>query len=347
MRYCRCLTAALLILAASLTACQKQTTYRYQSFAFGTLIEIKIRSDDKALANQAAASLFGDFDRMHIDWHAWQPGPLTQTSAMLTTGKWFSADNAVLPLIKLSKHYSLLSNGLFNPAIGRLIQLWGFQSEQSSQVPPDQNEINNYLAKLPSMNEVEIDGGQMRGRNALLSLDLGAIAKGYAIEKGIEILRKQGIEHALINAGGDLCGIGSNTERPWQIGIRDPSGTGILASLALQEDECVFTSGDYERNFIYAGKRYHHIIDPRSGYPADQVVSLTVLHKSGALADAASTALFIAGPNDWQKVAKKMGVTDVMMVDKQGRIIMTPSMQKRIKLEPGNQDKVIISKPLT
>lgn len=347
MKSCRFLTAALLILTVSLAACQKQNTYRYQSFAFGTLIEIKIRSDDKPLANQAAASLFADFDRMHSDWHAWQPGPLTQTSAMLTTGKWFSADNAVLPLIKLSKHYSLLSNGLFNPAIGGLIQIWGFQNEKKSQAPPDQKQITRYLAKLPSMNEVEIDGKQMRGRNSLLSLDLGAVAKGYAVEKGIKMLREQGIEHALINAGGDLCGIGSNAKRPWQIGIRDPSGTGVIASLALQEDECVFTSGDYERNFDYAGKRYHHIIDPRSGYPADQVKSLTVLHKNGALADAASTALFIAGPDGWQEVAVKMGVSDVMMVDKKGRIIMTPSMQKRIKLEPGNEDKVVISKPLT
>ncbi len=348
MRSRRWLAAALLVLTVLLVACERQSLYRYQSFAFGTLIEIKIRGNDKPLADQAAANLFTDFDRMHDDWHAWQPGKLTQTSALLATGEWFTADRAVLPLIELSKQYSLLSNGLFNPAIGRLIQLWGFQSEQQAQAPPSQKDIYNFLAKLPSMNEIDIDGDRLRGRNPLLSLDLGAIAKGYAVEKGIQMLRNQGIEHALINAGGDLCGIGSQAERPWRIGIRDPSGNGILASIDLTDDECVFTSGDYERYFDYAGKRYHHIIDPRTGYPADQAISVTVLHKNGALADAASTALFVAGPNGWQEIAKKMGISDVMMVDKRGRIIMTPSMQKRIKLEPGNKDReIIISNPST
>jgi len=224
-----------------------------------------------------------------------------------------------------------------------LIRAWGFQGSEQPLVPPTQEEIGKLLAELPAVIDIEIDGNRMRGRSPQLKLDLGAIAKGYAVSTGIQNLRDQGIEHALINAGGDLCSIGNQGERPWRIGIRNPSGEGIMASIELENDECVFTSGDYERYFTHDGKRYHHIIDPRSGYPADKVSSVTVLHQDGAVADAASTALFIAGPDGWQEIAKKMGVSAVMMVDKQGRIIISPSMQKRIKLDSGNDGKDIIT----
>ena len=334
------LVIALVVLLA---ACDRQTLHRYQSFAFGTLIEIKIRSDDNALANQASARLFSDFDSMHSDWHAWEPGKLTQTSTMLATGEWFTADKAVLAVIKLAKQYSLLSNGLFNPAIGELIRTWGFQGSEQPRLPPTQEEIGKLLAELPTVNDIEIDGDRMRGHNPQLKMDLGAIAKGYAVSTGIQKLRDQGIEHALINAGGDLCSIGNQGERPWRIGIRNPSGEGIMASVELENDECVFTSGDYERYFTHDGKRYHHIIDPRSGYPANRASSVTVLHQDGTVADAASTALFIAGPDGWQEIAKKMGVSAVMIVNKQGRIIISPSMQKRVKLESSNDGKDIIT----
>jgi thiamine biosynthesis lipoprotein len=288
-----------------------------------------------------------DFDNMHRDWHAWEPGKLTQTSDMLVKAEWFTVDSSLLSLIKLAKQYSLQSNSLFNPTIGRLIRIWGFQGTEHPQTPPRQKDIDELLANLPTVKDLEIDGNRMRGHNPQLQLDLGAIAKGYAVSEGIQKLRDENINDALINAGGDLCGIGSQGKRPWRIGIRNPSGEGILASIELNNDECVFTSGDYERWFIHDGRRYHHIIDPRSGYPADKSTSVTVLHQDGAIADAASTALFIAGPDGWQEIAKKMGISDVMMIDKQGRIIMSPSMQKRIKLEAGHKDReVIISKPL-
>ncbi len=344
----RCLLTLLLtvVLVVLLAACEKQKLNRYQSFAFGTLIEIKIRGNDKALADTASANLFSDFDKMHSDWHAWEAGKLTQTSTMLATGRWFTADKAVLDIIKLSKQYSLLSNGLFNPTIGKLIQAWGFQGSELPQLPPTESKIDDLLTELPTVMDIDIDGNRLRGRNPQIKLDLGAIAKGYAVSAGIKKLRDQGINHALINAGGDLCGIGNQGKRPWRIGIRNPSGEGVMASIDLENAECVFTSGDYERYYNHDGKHYHHIIDPRSGFPADEVTSVTVLHQDGAIADAASTALFIAGPNGWQEIAKKMGVRDVMMVDKQGRIIMSPSMQKRIKLEAVvDEANVIISNP--
>ena len=331
------------ILAVLLSACDRQAIHRYQSFSFGTLIELKIRHDDKYIADAASTELFAYFDSRHNEWHAWQPGTLTHTNKLLAAGEWFTADSSLLPLIKLAKTASVASNGLFNPAMGSLIESWGFHSSELPQAPPMQSKIDYILATLPTMNDITITGDKLRGDNPQLKLDMGAIAKGYAVSSSIRKLRALGIKNALLNAGGDLCGIGDQGERQWRIGIRDPSGNGIIASIELDNDECVFTSGDYERYFTYEGKKYHHIIDPRDGYPAAHAASVTVLHKNGAIADAASTALFIAGPDGWQEIAKKMGVSAVMLVDREGKIILSPSMHARIQLEPGNARKVVIA----
>lgn len=115
--------------------------------------------------------------------------------------------------------------------------------------------------------------------------------------------------------------------------MRHPRAGGVLASLEIHGDESVFTSGDYERFYEYQGRRYHHIIDPRTGYPARDFVSVTVIHGSAAVADAASTALFVAGKRDWRRIAARMGVEQVMLVDDQGEIILTPAMAERVHFE--------------
>jgi len=182
---------------------------------------------------------------------------------------------------------------------------------------------------------------------------MGAMAKGVAVDRAIDYLKSLGINNAIVNAGGDLKAIGRHGERPWHVGIRDPrkncgqqnQADCIIAELDVNDDEAVFTSGDYERFFEYQGKRYHHIIDPRSGYPANKSTSVTVIHHDAGTADAAATALFIAGPEQWPEIARDMGIKYVMLVDKQGRIYMTPAMAARIKLQDPNSKTVITKLP--
>jgi thiamine biosynthesis lipoprotein len=158
----------------------------------------------------------------------------------------------------------------------------------------------------------------------------------------IDLLRSRGIGNAIVNAGGDLRAIGRHGNRPWRIGVRDPRGEGVLAAIDTEGDESVFTSGDYERYFVYQGRRYHHIIDPRDGYPTQGVTSVTVIHREAALADAAATALFVAGPGDWPRVAALLGVEQVMLVETSGTIQMTPEMEARTWLMPDPKPEVTI-----
>ena len=196
------------------------------------------------------------------------------------------------------------------------------------------------------MTDIESKGITIHSRNPDVMLNFGAIAKGYAIDKSIERLKELNINNAIINAGGDLHAIGTHGDRPWAIGIRNPRKEGIIASLKIQNDESVFTSGDYERYFEFNGKRYHHIIDPRTGYPSAGTTSVTVIHSDSSIADAASTALFIAGKDHWYAIAKEIGIKYVMLIDSEGNAYMNPAMKARIHFESETPPKIILSSPL-
>ena len=315
--------------------------------AFGTLMDINIVGVNKALSTKAIAQLEKDFEKMHHLWHAWNPGPLGRVNLLLTEGKEFSAPTSVLPLIKTGQELSEKSDHLFNPAIGKLINLWGFQDDNfDSKKPPMDEEIEALVKLNPRMSDIHINDFRLSTNNSAVKLDFGAFGKGVGIDRAIEKLKSMGIENAILNAGGDLRAIGSRDGKPWRIAIKRPSGTGVLGIIETNKDESIFTSGDYERNYTYDDTSYHHILDPRTGYPAKGVLSVTVIHSNATTADAAATALFIAGPKDWHRIAKKMGVKFVLLIDSAGTLHMNPAMQNRIKLLQTDY-QVNISAPLT
>lgn len=317
-----------------LVACQPPLTEHKETIlAFGTLVDITLWGVSDAQATMAIEQIRKDLDTLHRLFHPWQSGPMGRTNILLETTGTFSANPSVLPLIVEAKTLSSKSGGLFNPAVGRLIKLWGFQGDDlPTGPPPTQAKIDTLLAQKPRMEDLAIQGIRLENHNPAVQLDMGGIAKGYALDRIMEHLHSLGIHNAIINAGGDLKASGKHGERPWHIGIRHPRREGVLASLDVQDGECVFTSGDYERGYDYKGQRYHHIIDPRTGRPVRGTRSVTVLHHNATTADAAATALFVAGPNAWPSVAKAMGIKHVMLVDDKGHIQMTPAMAKRVEL---------------
>ena len=245
---------------------QKPNVYHQQLLVFGTIVDITLWGVNEKKGQEVLAHLEDDFNYMHHAWHAWHSGPLGRTNQFLVSGNRFTGAPSVIPLIKRARELSELSGGLFNPAIGNLIALWGFASDDPPKgPPPDDTAIRDILDQHPSMKDVIIDGIHIQGTNPAVKLDFGAFAKGYAVDRAIDYLREAGIQNAVVNAGGDLRAIGQHGQRPWRVGIRHPREEGILASVETAGDECIFTSGDYERYFEWQGKRYDHIIDPRSG----------------------------------------------------------------------------------
>lgn len=333
---------SVLVLAAtvSLSCTQQKKQYDYSIFAFGTLIEVSLFDVTGSQAKNAFAQLQQDFDRFHRDWSPWTDGDLARLNRRLQTqlNQPLAVPEHLLPIIKASFELSEKTGNLYNPAIGRLINLWQFHKYQEQDIrPPAPEKIQALVAKNPKMSDMTLDkSNRLINTNPAVSLNFGAFAKGYAISLEIRKLQQLGIQNAVINAGGDLSVIGRHGERAWNIGIRHPrrgnSPDGLLASVQVKDNESVFTSGDYERFYVFQNKRYHHILDPRSGYPAQDAQSVTVIHNDAGLADAAATALFVAGSKGWREIAEKMSLRYVMLVDAQGNIHLTKAMKDRIKL---------------
>ncbi|MCG8488690.1 MAG: FAD:protein FMN transferase [Chromatiales bacterium] len=318
--------------------------HRQTLLVFGTLLDIQAYTDQPELFNEAVRELDKTFQTMHREWHAWKgEGELVRLNRALAEGESLQVSAELARLLQQARQYAIDSEHMFNPAIGRLIGLWGFHSDQPpGGPPPPKVEIDALLKSNPNMQDVSFQGDLVSATNPMVSMDLGAFAKGYALNLAIDELKRMGIANAIVNAGGDLCVSGQHGERPWVIGIRHPLGEGVIASVGVANGECVLTSGNYERYREFEGVRYAHIIDPRSGYPVAHVASATVISKQGGLADAAATALSVAGPADWQRIASKMGLTQVMLVDDQGKVYLTPQMQSRINFQQ-QVDEVVVT----
>jgi thiamine biosynthesis lipoprotein len=293
----------------------------------------------KELGDEVERELQG----MHKRWHAWHPSEVTRLNAAIARGEPFKVTPDVADLIRLSKMTYRTSGGRFNPAAGHLFALWGFESDTPPKGPPPSREaVIKVVAEHATMDDVTLDGDTVRSRNPYVALDFGGIAKGYAGEVILERLKKAGVRNAILNAGGGLQVMGKHGDRPWRIGIRSPKGSGVLGAIEVgPEEEALHTSGNYERYREYHGKRYEHIIDVRTGMPAEHIVSATVIAPKGAIADAAATALVIAGPKGWLDVAEHMGVHLVLLVDDKGTAYMTPEMRKRVVFEQQPAKEVV------
>jgi thiamine biosynthesis lipoprotein len=335
-----------LLLATSSCSKQEASLYQEQILALGALVDISISGVEPERAQQAASTVADDFNRIHRTWHAWQESELTRINARLPGGAAFPVQADLMPLMVRAQELSRQSEGLFNPAIGKLIALWGFHSDEPIGPPPDPGAVAALVAQCPGMDDLRLENNFVQSRNPAVQLDFGAIGQGYAVDAAIEHLRKLGVENAIVNASGDIRVIGKHGARPWRIGIRNPRAPGILASIEMQGDESIVTSGTYERFFEYGGQRYHHIIDPRNGYPAQGLTSVTVLHRDAVTADAASTALLVAGLKDWRRIARAMGVEQAMVIDEQGTVYMNAALARRIRFEITPAPKIeIIDSP--
>lgn len=340
------LLTGLTLLASSCTS-NTGAEYRHTIFVFGTLIEITLLDTTEAKANAAFDHLETSFHDYHASWTPWEPSDLSRINESIQAGRKATVPPQLLPMIATSRDLFVQSNGLFNPAIGNLINLWQMHRHAEKDIsPPDAADIRRVVMQNPGMSDIRIDGTLLESRNPGVQLSLGAFAKGYAIDLAMNYLQSQGIDNAVINAGGDLRVIGQHGDRPWRIGIRHPRENGVIAWLEAEANESIFTSGDYERFYIHDGKRYHHILDPRTGYPAAGAISVTVIHRDAGIADAAATALFVAGPEHWYQIARAMGIKYVMLIDTDLGIHMNPAMQKRIHLENAETSHIILSQPL-
>lgn len=306
--------------------------YSEALYVFGTEVNITLFARTPSQAEDAFAALTRRFEHFHHEWHAWEPGGIVMTiNRAIAAGQPVEVPSSVKAFILKSQRLCRASGGLFDPGIGALIGLWGFHGEDWHGPPPPAKKIAAWLETRPSLCDITFQGNRLISRNRAVQLDFGGDAKGLALDIALETLRKRGIRHAIVNIGGDMKALGQKPDgSPWHIGVEDPFHPhAVVARLDLHDGEAVVTSGTYERYFDWHGVRYSHILDPTTGWPAHGLVSVTVIHPDATTADAAATALLVAGPKRWRAVAKRMGITTAAVIDQQGHIQMTPAMQAR------------------
>jgi len=331
-------TLSLLAFVLALTACQKPIE-QAQFYIFGTLVDITLSDIEKDRAQEVFAEVQHDLQQMHNDWHPWEPGMLVDINRAFTQGRCAAFDPQLKYLIEASQDMEQLTGGSFNAGIGGLIDLWGFHTSEYPILapPPASDEISVLTAQRPSTQSIYFEADTVCSSNPATQLDFGGIAKGYAVDLIVGKLQRMGVDAAIVNAGGDLRAYSNPDHQYWRIAVRHPQ-QGLIGLIEVDQDEAVFTSGNYQRYVEYEGQRYAHILDPKSGWPVADVVSVTVLGNNGLRADAAATALMVAGMDGWFQLSKTLQLDAVLVVDEYGKLYMTPAMQARLILYEPEDD---------
>jgi thiamine biosynthesis lipoprotein len=208
-------------------------------------------------------------------------------------------------VLKRAADFNAASKGAFDITVAPLMDLWGFTDKKYNL--PAEEQIRETL-KLVGMDKIIFDETNNVVKFALpgIKIDLGGVAKGYALDCAVNQLKKHGIKSALVNAGGQVYCLGDKFGRPWRLGIKSPRAKGVAGYYLELKDKAAATSGDYEQYFIKGNKRYSHIMDPKTGYPVTSgIVSVTVIAPDSLTADALSTSIFVLGKEKGEELAKK------------------------------------------
>lgn len=330
----RAIFLPLLLVCTLLAGCTREQIFQREAYVFGTRVEVAVYGSEYARADAAMAAVLREFDRLHRAYHAWEPSELTALNDALARGESLEVSPELAAMLRDAQRMAASGDELFDPALGGLIELWGFHSDTFVPVRPDPAALAALKAAQPRMRDLVIDGNRVSSRNRAVKIDLGGYAKGYALDRAAAILREQGIHNALINIGGNILALGGKGGQPWRIGVQHPRQPATLATMPLYDGEAVGTSGDYQRYFELDGVRYAHLIDPRTGEPARATQALTVLvtprPNVGALSDAASKPAYLAG-DGWREQTRHFAIDHALRVGAGGRIEVTRALRARLE----------------
>jgi len=287
--------------------------YEHTVLAMGTTARIGVYARSEEEANSVITEAFTELKRLESLFTIFDPkSEISQLN--ISAGK-----NAVacsietITILQAAKDYSRLTDSAFDVTVESLMRLWGFRAETNAltRIPSDE-EIREVL-QIVGSDQITIANNEAQLRSIDAKVDLGGIAVGFALDKIADILRRRGVENAFIDISGDMLALGHpKGKQGWDVGIPDPNDPAKLFHHTAISNEALATSGDYMSYVTYQSHKYGHIIDPTVGRPAHQLLSSTVIAKTGTDADALSTASFVAG--------KQFGDTKLIAVDRNGHV---------------------------
>lgn len=335
MKNFKLLLSLLLFLSIMLSSClpTKLSSYKKSKALLDTFVTITVVAESKDTADKAIENAFDVIEEFGnlINFYS----DKSELSAINRNAgiREVRVSPETLDIIEKALYVSEKSGGAFDPTIGPEIKLWDFLNK----IKPSDVEIQK---KLPLVNYKNIvidrDKSTVLLKKKDMLLDLGGIAKGYAADLAVQSLKQKGISAGLVAVAGDIKSFGLKPDKkPWVVGIKNPrqknNDDEVFATINLS-GMAISSSGDYERYFIINGQRFHHLLIPKTAYPASTCQSVSVIAEQGAMTDAFSTALFILGPEKGLGLAKEMGM-DAMIIDSKGAIHTTPGLEGKLTIE--------------
>ncbi len=311
---------AILIGCNNLSSAPPKNLYQDTRLLMDTTVNIKLFADSDKAAQSALNAAFAEMTRIDALMSFYSKNSELSKINRIASKKPVKVSPEIYNIIKDSMYYAKLSRGGFDLTVGELTKLWGFGTQ--SQKLPSKTALKNSLFlvgyELVKFNDDKLTVSLTK---AGMSLDLGGIAKGYAMDRAMDIIKRHGITSALINAGGDILAAGYKSGgKNWRIGIQHPRKKDVIVKKMNIYNQAVVTSGDYERYFEQDGIRYHHILDSFTGMPARKCQSVTIISKDALSADALSTAVFVLGAKAGMRLIETLDHTEGLIIDAEGKL---------------------------
>jgi thiamine biosynthesis lipoprotein len=299
--------------------------------SMGAPVQLSAYTTRETEAVAAFDAAFGEFDRLDSLLSVWKEGSDVLRMNASAGERPVSVSPDTLELLRQAIQAGDWTNGKFDITFGALADVWKFDHDQDNRIPTP-SEIAARLG-LVDYRDVVVDE---KARTAFIRrpgvrVHLGGIGKGFALDRAVMILRSRGFADFMVQSGGDMYVAGRRGDRPWRLGIRDPRGPATFATLELS-DSTFSTSGDYERFFIQNGVRYHHLIDPDLGRPAQGTRSVTIVAKSATQADWLSTGVFVSGPEAGMALIEKLPDVEGVIVTDRNQVLVSSGLKDRITI---------------
>ena len=297
----------------------------------GTSVRVELWHEDATVARAAMGAVMDEMNRIDTTMSPFKPDSELSRINRDAANKPVPISQEMFGLITRSIEFSKLSGGAFDITFSSV----GYLYDYRKNVKPTDEQI---AEALPGINyrHLRLDPKAQTIRYARpgVRIDLGGIAKGYAVDNCIAILRSRGIRNAIVTAGGDTRLLGDRRGRPWNVGIRDPRRRGEVVALLPLENVAISTSGDYERYFEEDGVRHHHIINPKTGKSATGVRSVTVIGPDGVTTEGLTKSVFVKGPKEGMRLIESLTGVDAIVIDDTGHMLYSPGLRNAVREEP-------------
>jgi FAD:protein FMN transferase len=301
--------------------------------SMGSELRVSAWTADEAAALSAFDAVFREFDRLESLMSNWRDGSDIERLNAAAGVKPVNVSRDTIAVLEIARQISDWTGGKFDVTFGVLSDLWRFDHDQDNRVP----DMTDVRRRLPLIDyralKIDAAGGTAFLERAGMRANLGGIGKGYAIDRGLAIMRTRGFRDFMIQSGGDMYVAGHRDGQPWRLGIQDPRGPDGQAFTRVNLSDSTFsTSGDYSRAFVKDGRRYHHILDPSTGEPARGCRSVTIMTDRAVIADGLSTGVFLLGPEQGMALVTRLPHVEAVIVTSKNEVLITPGLRNRLEL---------------